>query len=92
MISSWAKKLLPFHSKHITFNQSIYYHEENISWKKKWNLDWNNLGFEYHDLPYDFEAKYKDGEWQQGELTTRSTVELSVAAEVLHYGQKFLKV
>lgn len=52
------------------------------------NLDWNNLGFEYHDLPYDFEAKYKDGEWQQGELTTRSTVELSVAAEVLHYGQE----
>lgn len=52
------------------------------------NLDWNNLGFEYHDLPYDFEAKFKDGEWQPGELTTRSTLELSVAAEVLHYGQE----
>ena len=44
------------------------------------NLDWNNLGFEYHDLPYSFVAKYKDGQWQAGELTEKSTLELSEAA------------
>ncbi|GBG94385.1 branched-chain amino acid aminotransferase [Ligilactobacillus salitolerans] len=52
------------------------------------NLDWNNLGFAYHDLPYSFEAKFKDGQWQPGKLTTKSTLEFSEAAEVLHYGQE----
>src|SRR5699024_1591432 len=55
------------------------------------NLDWNNLGFEYHDLPYSFVAKYKDGQWQAGELTEKSTLELSEAAEVLHYGQEIFE-
>ena len=52
------------------------------------NLDWNNLGFNYHDLPYSFTAKFADGQWQAGELTEKSTIELSEAAEVFHYGQE----
>ncbi|SFV39703.1 branched-chain amino acid aminotransferase [Ligilactobacillus acidipiscis] len=55
------------------------------------NLDWNNLGFEYHDLPYSFEAKFKDGKWQKGQLTEKSTIELSEGAEVLHYGQEIFE-
>ncbi|WP_280928001.1 branched-chain amino acid aminotransferase [Lactobacillus sp. ESL0791] len=55
------------------------------------NLDWNNLGFQYHDLPYRYEAKYKDGKWGEGKLITSSTMELSECAEVLHYGQEIFE-
>lgn len=56
--------------------------------EKAADMDWNNLGFEYHDLPYSFEAKFKDGKWEKGHLTEKSTIELSEASEVLHYGQE----
>ncbi|GHP15018.1 branched-chain-amino-acid aminotransferase [Lentilactobacillus fungorum] len=52
------------------------------------DLDWNNLGFEYRDLPYRYTEDYKDGKWQGGELTTDSTITLSEGAEELHYGQE----
>lgn len=50
-------------------------------------LDWNNLGFEYMDLPYRYTAHWKDGAWQGGGLTENSTLPLNEAAVVLHYGQ-----
>ena len=52
------------------------------------DLDWKNLGFKYRDLPYRYEAKYKDGEWQEGKLTEDSSMTFSEGAEVLHYGQE----
>src|SRR5699024_2747539 len=52
------------------------------------DLDWNNLGFEYRDLPYRYKAIYREGQWQKGELTTDSTLVLSEAAQDLHYGQE----
>lgn len=55
------------------------------------DLDWNNLGFHYRDLPYRFKAEFKDGKWQEGELTTDATMYLSEAAEVLHYGQEIFE-
>lgn len=51
-------------------------------------LDWHHLGFQYHDLPYSYHEEFRDGAWQGGELTTASTLTLSEAAEVLHYGQE----
>ncbi|MFZ2231084.1 MAG: branched chain amino acid aminotransferase, partial [Lactococcus raffinolactis] len=27
------------------------------------NIDWENLGFEYMNLPYRFIARFKDGQW-----------------------------
>ncbi|MEL5941151.1 branched chain amino acid aminotransferase, partial [Tetragenococcus halophilus] len=55
------------------------------------DLDWNNLGFHYRDLPYRFKAEFKEGKWQEGELTTDATMYLSEAAEVLHYGQEIFE-
>ncbi|QYN55485.1 branched-chain amino acid aminotransferase [Lactobacillus panisapium] len=55
------------------------------------DLDWKNLGFVYRDLPYRYEAKYKDGEWQEGKLVEDSTITLSEGAEVLHYGQEIFE-
>ncbi|CAK1225163.1 MULTISPECIES: branched-chain amino acid aminotransferase [Fructobacillus] len=52
------------------------------------DLDFNNLGFGYHDLPYRYKAEYHDGQWQPGELTTDSTIHLSESAVALHYGQE----
>ncbi|BDR61212.1 branched-chain amino acid aminotransferase [Lactobacillus xylocopicola] len=54
-------------------------------------LDWQNLGFQYRDLPYRYEAKFKDGKWQQGNLVEDATIKLSEAAEILHYGQEIFE-
>ncbi|MHA5099663.1 branched-chain amino acid aminotransferase [Oenococcus oeni] len=51
-------------------------------------FDWPNLGFNYYDLPYSFHAEYKDGKWDEGKLTSDSTIKMSEAANVLHYGQE----
>ena len=37
-------------------------------------LDWDNLGFEYMDLPYRYRAYWKDGEWHKAGLTEDSTL------------------
>lgn len=52
------------------------------------DFDWNNLGFEYHDLPYRYRAYYRNGEWEKGELVTDSDLKMSEAAAALHYGQQ----
>jgi len=52
------------------------------------NLDWKNLGFAYRELPYRYEAVYKDGAWSKGGLVTESTVTISEASSALHYGQQ----
>jgi len=51
------------------------------------DLDWNSLGFSYIDTDYTYVARYKDGQWDDGELTTNSTLEVNQAATVFHYGQ-----
>lgn len=55
------------------------------------DLDWNNLGFEYHDLPYRWTDTFKDGKWQGGHLTEDSNVTFNEAAEELHYGQEIFE-
>lgn len=52
------------------------------------DLNWSNLGFTYRDLPYSYNEEFKDGKWQNGGLTTKSTLTFSEAAEELHYGQE----
>ncbi|WP_205015601.1 branched-chain amino acid aminotransferase [Streptococcus porcinus] len=52
------------------------------------DIDWNNLGFEYHKLPYRYISYFKDGQWDQGRLTEDATLHLSEAAPALHYGQQ----
>lgn len=52
------------------------------------DLDWNKLGFKYHDLPYRWVDEFKDGKWQGGHLTQDSSITFNEAAEELHYGQE----
>lgn len=52
------------------------------------DLDWNNLGFKYHNLPYRWTDTFEDGKWQGGHLTQDSNLVFNEAAEELHYGQE----
>ncbi|MWV53401.1 branched-chain amino acid aminotransferase [Streptococcus uberis] len=51
-------------------------------------IDWDNLGFEYHKLPYRYVSYYKDGQWDNGQLTEDATLHISEASPALHYGQQ----
>lgn len=53
----------------------------------KKNIDWNNLGFAYVKTDKRFVANYKDGEWDNGELTEDATIAISECAGVLQYAQ-----
>lgn len=55
------------------------------------DLDWNHLGFKYHDLPYRWTDTFKDGKWQGGHLTQDSNIVFNEAAEELHYGQEIFE-
>ncbi|MCD8340277.1 MAG: branched-chain amino acid aminotransferase [Burkholderiales bacterium] len=54
---------------------------------EKKNIDWENIGFGYQPTDYRFEARWKDGKWDEGKLVTNPNIELSEAACVLHYAQ-----
>lgn len=50
-------------------------------------MDWPNIGFAYREAPYRFVAKYKDGKWTKGELSTNPNVTISESAGVIQYAQ-----
>ncbi|GHU37855.1 branched-chain-amino-acid aminotransferase [Bacilli bacterium] len=52
------------------------------------NIDWENLGFTYMNLPYRFIAHFKDDQWDDGGLTEDATLHLSESSPALHYGQQ----
>lgn len=51
-------------------------------------MDYQNLGFGYHEMPYRYTATWKDGQWSKGGLTTDSQLHISEASPALHYGQQ----
>lgn len=51
------------------------------------NIDWTNLGFGYVKTDYRYVSNYKDGKWDNGELTTDSNIVLNESAGVLQYAQ-----
>lgn len=52
------------------------------------NLDWANLGFSYIKTDYRFIARWKDGKWDEGELTTDNTLHIHEGSTAVHYGQQ----
>ncbi|MFZ2918536.1 MAG: branched-chain amino acid aminotransferase [Trichococcus flocculiformis] len=55
--------------------------------QKALNIDWKNLGFSYIKTDYRFISYWKDGKWDDGEMTTDNKVRISEGSPVLHYGQ-----
>lgn len=50
-------------------------------------IDWGNLGFGYIKTDYRYVSNYKNGSWDNGELTTDEKVVLNESAGVLQYAQ-----
>ena len=53
----------------------------------KKNIDWSNLGFGYVQTEKRFVSNFKDGKWDDGQLTDDATVVISECAGVLQYAQ-----
>ena len=54
---------------------------------EKQNIDWSNIGFGYMPTGERFVSNYKNGSWDEGEMTTDATVTISECAGVLQYAQ-----
>ena len=54
---------------------------------EKQNIDWSNIGFGYMPADERFVSNYKDGNWDEGTMTTDATVTISECAGVLQYAQ-----
>lgn len=52
------------------------------------DMDWANLGFGYIKTPWRFIARWKEGAWDDGELTQDNRLHISEASTALHYGQQ----
>ena len=51
------------------------------------NIDWGNLGFGYVKTDKRFVSNYKNGAWQEGQLTDDDMITMSECACVLQYAQ-----
>lgn len=51
------------------------------------NLDWGNLPFGYMETSKSYVANWKNGEWDDGELTSDHSIKISECAGVLQYAQ-----
>ncbi len=52
------------------------------------NIDWDQLGFAYMELPYRWRAYWKDGEWYKEGLEEGKKFLISEGSTSLHYGQE----
>ena len=54
---------------------------------EKKNIDWGNIGFGYVQTDYRYVSTYKDGQWDEGGLTTDANIVMNECACVLQYAQ-----
>ena len=54
---------------------------------EKKNIDWGSLGFGYVQTDYRYVSNFKNGAWDDGEITTDANVVLNECAGVLQYAQ-----
>ena len=52
------------------------------------DLDWGNIGFNYRITDYRYVSNFKDGKWDEGELSTDSNVTINESAGILQYCQE----
>ncbi len=50
-------------------------------------LDWKNLGFKFRPVRSNIRFHYADGKWSDAVLSGSFDISISIAANVLHYGQ-----
>ncbi len=54
----------------------------------KKNLDWENIGFQYHETDKRYIANYEDGSWGEGQLISDPNIVINESAGVLQYCQQ----
>ena len=54
---------------------------------EKKNIDWGNLGFNYIETDQRYVSHYKNGAWDEGAMTSESSVVINECACVLQYAQ-----
>ena len=54
---------------------------------EKKNIDWGNLSFGYVQTDYRYVTNFKDGQWDEGGLTTDANIVMTECAGVLQYAQ-----
>ena len=59
-----------------TADVAVFIDSEEFKMEKK-NLDWANLGFGYVMADYRYVSNYKDGKWDDGEITTDANITLN---------------
>ncbi len=52
------------------------------------NIEWEKLGFSYIKTDYRYISRWKDGQWDDGELVEDNKLSISEASTALHYGQQ----
>lgn len=52
------------------------------------NFDWEKLGFNYTKVNYNVRCVFRDGKWGELEISSEDTINMSIAASCLHYGQE----
>ena len=52
------------------------------------NIDWDNIGFKYMQTELRYQAKWKDGQWGEGQMVKDNTLCIGECAPALHYGQQ----
>lgn len=52
------------------------------------NIDWSQLGFSYLKTEYRYLSHWKNGQWDEGVLTTDNTLHINEGSPALHYGQQ----
>lgn len=55
---------------------------------QKKDLNWAELGFQYHKTDYRFSAVHSDGAWQDGALVKDEMISIHEGAPTLHYAQQ----
>ena len=55
---------------------------------KKADLDWAHLDFGYHPTEFNVRYTWKDGKWDEGQVTSDDHIPIHMAATCLHYGQE----
>ncbi|SHH28690.1 branched-chain amino acid aminotransferase [Clostridium grantii] len=55
---------------------------------KEVNIDWSNLGFSYIKTDFRYISRWKDGEWDEGQLVEDNKFYIEEGATALHYGQQ----
>ncbi|MEE3468016.1 MAG: branched-chain amino acid aminotransferase [Eubacterium sp.] len=54
---------------------------------EKQNIDWHGIGFSYQKTRARYVSNFKDGKWDDGQMTEDDTVTMSECAGVLQYSQ-----